>query len=77
MKKWYRISYVTKRGGIKAHEAFVQADTAKAAREAFDSVCADVDKKQYSYGLQPKHRFQIKVTLADPKDIPVSKILVR
>lgn len=77
MKKWYKVTYVTKRGGIQAHTAFVQAETAKAARESFDSVCEDVDRKRRSYGLNPKHRFQIKVTVADSKDVDSSQILIR
>ena len=77
MKKWYMVTWVTKRGGMQKHTAFVQAETAKAARVSFDSVCEDVDRKRRSYGLNPKHRFQIKVVVTSAKDVDSSQILIR
>lgn len=72
--KWYKVSWVIKKGGIQSAYCFLQAENTKTARERFDRIAAKIDSKKKSYGLNPAHRFQIKVTLANASDVDISTI---
>ena len=72
--KWYKVSWMIKRGGLKTAYCFIQAETAKAAREKFDLIAAKIDSKKKSYGLNPAHRFQISVKKATANDVDLSAV---
>lgn len=72
--KWYKVSWMIKRGGLKTAYCFIQAETAKAAREKFDQIAAKIDSKKKSYGLNPAHRFQISVKKAAANDVDLSAV---
>lgn len=72
--KWYKVSWMIKRGGLKMAYCFIQAETAKAAREKFDRIAAKIDSKKKSFGLNPAHRFQIAVKKAAANDVDLSAV---
>lgn len=72
--KWYKVSWIIKKGGYQSAYCFLQAENAKSARERFDRIAAKIDSKKNSYGLNPAHRFQIKVTLAYASDVDISTV---
>lgn len=72
--KWYKVSWVVKRGGYQSAYCYLQAENAKSARERFDRIAYKIDQKKTQYGLKPAHRFQIKVSLVNANIVNLSEV---